>query len=267
MAQFALDRVLSVAGTYAADNTKKGITAGQIAFFCDQIVDPSLSFTAETEDVVDARNNVVMVLENGRGATFGASNAFFNTHLLAAQTGGKVDSATAQTITKYEVVDMSADGGRLSSLVYGYSNSGTMKLPAYKLNDDNSLSAVGATEAEVWQMTGGIDGKPAVHAIRGSGLSGKVLVVYETEISAGDAETIVALADGTNELMNVTAEVLLRDLCNEELYYAYILMKGKLSGETEWSMTRDGNHGFEIRCMPAYCESPRELVKVVIVKG
>ena len=80
MAQYALDRVLSVAGTDAVTNN--------ILFYADQIVDPSLSFTSETEDIVDALNNVVMVMENGRGATFGASNAFFNTQILAAQVGG-----------------------------------------------------------------------------------------------------------------------------------------------------------------------------------
>ena len=53
MAQYALDRVLTVAGTYAATNSKKNITAGEVAFLCDQVTDPSLSFTAETEDIVD----------------------------------------------------------------------------------------------------------------------------------------------------------------------------------------------------------------------
>ena len=53
MAQFALDRVLSIAGTYAATNSKKGITAGDLAFLADQITDPSLSFTSELEDIVD----------------------------------------------------------------------------------------------------------------------------------------------------------------------------------------------------------------------
>lgn len=60
MAQYALDRVLSVAGTYAATNSKKGIIEGDIAFLADQVTDPSLSFTSETEDIVDARNNVVI---------------------------------------------------------------------------------------------------------------------------------------------------------------------------------------------------------------
>lgn len=252
MAQYALDRVLTVAGTYAATNSTKGINAGDVAFLADQVVDPSLSFTSETEDIVDALNNVVMVLENGRGATFGASNAFFNTQILAQQVGGKVEDATGATFTKYDILTLGANGA--AKLSATPADASTFKV--YELENDNSLTtaaAVTATEDNgTITVTGGAEGQ-------------RVLVVYTAEAPSG--EKITALADGKNELMNVTAEVLLRELCNEELYYAYIIMKGKLSGEAEWSMTRDGNHPFELRCMPAYCEDPRKLVEIVIVKG
>ena len=104
MAQYVLDRVLSVAGSDAVD--------GKVLFLADQIVDPSLSFTSETEDIVDATNNVVMVLENGRGATFSASNSFFNTQILAAQVGGEVESGNA-TIDKYKIVTL-GEGGQIT---------------------------------------------------------------------------------------------------------------------------------------------------------
>lgn len=67
--------------------------------------------------------------------------------------------------------------------------------------------------------------------------------------------------------MDVTAEVLLRELCKEELYYAYIIIRGKLSGEAEWSMTRDGNHAFEMTATPAYCDPDKKLCEVIIVKN
>lgn len=239
--QFALDRVLSIAGTDAVD--------GKVLFLADQIVDPSLSFTSETEDIVDAMNNVVMVLENGRGATFSASNAFFNTQILAAQVGGEV-STGATEITKYDIVTI-GEGGKatLSATAKGEG------AKVYKLSKDGSL-----TTAEA------IDGTIASGAVTVAGATAgdKVLVVYTAEVTA--EEKITAFADAKNKLMNVTAEVLLKELCNEELFYAYIIMKGKLSGEAEWSMTRDGNHAFEIRCFPEYC-GDKKLVDVVIVKG
>lgn len=251
MAQYALDRVLTVAGTYAATNSKKNITAGEVAFLCDQVTDPSLSFTAETEDIVDARNNVVMVLENGRGATFGASNAFFNTQLLAAQTGGKVEDAAGVAFTKYDILTLDAD--KTAALTV---STEATTADVYKLESDNSLTTATKVAGTI------SEGKITVSTLAEGD---RVLVVYTAKVSAG--EHITALADGTNELMNVTAEVLLRELCNEELFYAYIIMKGKLSGEAEWGMTRDGNHAFELRCMPSYCEDPRKLVEVIIVKG
>ena len=239
--QFALDRVLSVAGTDAID--------GKVLFLADQIVDPSLSFTSETEDIVDAMNNVVMVLENGRGATFSASNAFFNTQILAAQVGGEVTSGATE-ITKYDIVKLGTDGkATLTATAKG------TEAKIYKLTNDGSL-----LNAEA--ITGTIASKEVTVADAAEG--DKVLVVYTAEVTA--AEKLTAFADAKNKLMNVTAEVLLKELCNEELYYAYIVMKGKLSGEAEWSMTRDGNHAFEIRCFPEYC-GDKSLVDVIIVKG
>jgi len=252
MAQYALDRVISVAGTYAATNSKKGITEGGLAFLCDQVVDPSLSFTSETEDIVDARNNVVMQLQGARGATLGASNAFFNTQILANQTGGKVEAITAETFDKYDICTLDAE--KKATLTVTPSADSEYKV--FALRTDNSITTAEPTVGTY------ADGKVTVE----NGVEGdRVLVAYTAEVKTG--EKIVALADAQNELMNVTAEVLLRELCAEELYYAYIIMRGKLSGEAEWSMTRDGNHAFEITAFPSYCDAERKLVEVIIVRG
>lgn len=232
---------MSVAGADVID--------GKVLFLADQIVDPSLSFTSETEDIVDAMNNVVMVMENGRGCTFGASNAFFNTQILAAQVGGEVTSGATE-ITKYDIVTLKEDGkAPLTATAKG------TDVKVYKLSSDGSLMNAEAVE-------GTVSGEEAT--ITSGKKDEKYLVVYTAEVTA--SEKITAFADAKNKLMNVTAEVLLRDLCKEELYYAYLVMRGKLSGEAEWSMTRDGNHAFEIRCFPEYC-GDKSLVDVIIVKG
>lgn len=252
MAQYALDRVLSVAGTDAVD--------GKVLFLADQVVDPSLSFTSETEDIVDAMNNVVMVLENGRGATFSASNAFFNTQILAAQVGGEVTTGATE-ITKYDIVTLGEGGvATLSATAKGTS------AKVYALAKDGSLTTATAVDGTITAGTTGEDGttSPDTITVADGVKDSKVLVVYTAEITAD--EKISAFADAKNKLMNVTAEVLLKELCNEELYYAYIIMRGKLSGEAEWGMTRDGNHAFELRCFPEYC-GDKKLVDVVIVKG
>jgi hypothetical protein len=243
MAQYALDRVLSVAGTEVTENND-----GKVLFLADQIVDPSLSFTSETEDIVDAMNNVVMVLENGRGATFSASNAFFNTQILAAQVGSEV-STDATPITKYDIVKLAEDGqATLTATATGDAK-------AYKLTNDGSLTTAAPVTCTV---------EDKVATIADAKKDEKYLITYTANITP--KEKITAFADAKNKLMNVTAEVLLKELCNETLHYAYIIMKGKLSGEAEWSMTRDGNHAFEIRCFPEYC-GDKKLVDVIIVEG
>ena len=245
--EYFFDRCISVAATYVNGNEKKNITEGGLAFWAEQITEPSLSFTSETEEIMDARNNVVAVLQNGRGATFGASNAFFNTSILAAQVGAQVkDAQGGDTITKYEMITLDGEGkGKIS-----YTPVDDVVL--YDLESDGSFKTATASTSAT---------------ITGSDIVGtkdtKVLAVYE--IAAPTGERITAMADAENELLDVTAEVLLKDLCDQKIHYAFLLMRGKLSGEAEWGMARDGQHAFEITAMPDYCGS-RKLVDIVIVK-
>ena len=250
MANYAFDRAISVAATYVGANTAKNIEAGQLAFWAEQITEPNLAFTSETEEIMDARNNVVMVLQNGRGATFGASNAFFNTSILAAQTGGAVKDSTGAIITKFEMVTVGEDGK--ASITY--TPAADSEPVVYELNTDGSFKTATASTTVTL----------AEKALTGGTKGAKYLVVYDITAPAG--EQITALADAENELLDVTAEILLRDLCTQEIYFAFLFMRGKLSGEAEWGMARDGAHAFEITAMPAYCDAEKKLVDIVIVK-
>ena len=213
---------------------------------------------------MDARNNVVMVLQNGRGATFGASNAFFNTSILAAQVGSKVEDSTGATITKFEMVTADASGA--ASITYTPAGDCVV----YELNTDGSFKTAVASETVTVGVAeipgeGENPGTPAQpKALVGATANAKYLVVYDITAPAG--EKITALADAENELLDVTAEVLLRDLCSQEIFFAFLFMRGKLSGEAEWGMARDGAHAFEITAMPAYCDAEKKLVDIVIVK-
>jgi hypothetical protein len=193
-----------------------------------------------------------MQLQGARGATFSASNAFFNTQILANQTGGQVEAITAETFEKYDICTVDADG----NVTLSATPAADSEFKVFALRTDNSITTAEPTE-------GAFDGGKV--AVDGGAEGDRVLVSYTAEVKNG--EKITALADASNELMDITAEVLLRELCKEELYYAYIIMRGKLSGEAEWSMTRDGNHAFEITAMPAYFDAEKKLVEVIIVKG
>lgn len=255
MSQYAFDRAISVAGTYVGANADKNIAAGQLAFWAEQITEPTLNFTSETEEIMDARNNVVMVLQNGRGATFGASNAFFNTSILAAQTGGAVKDSDGTTITKFEMVTVADDG--TAKIAYTPATDSTPVV--YELNTDGSFKTATA-DANITVTSQALSTTAEGGLVKGA----KYLVVYDIEAPAG--EQITALADAENELLDVTAEILLRDLCSQEIYFAFLFMRGKLSGEAEWGMARDGAHAFEITAMPAYCDAEKKLVDIVIVK-
>ena len=80
----------------------------------------------------------------------------------------------------------------------------------YALTGDNSIKeAAPLTTTYVAKTTGVEEGI----TVTGIEENGKVLVVYDASV-AGDKVT--AIADASNELLNVTAEVLLKELCNEK---------------------------------------------------
>ena len=148
-----------------------------------------------------------MTLQGARGATFGASNAFFNTQILAAQTGGKIVNEEV-TFTKYDI--LSLDDSKVVTLTATPS----AEVPAasdfkvFKLASDNSLTTATPLASSAYSYEGG---KITVTA----GAKGdKVLISYSAKATG---EHMVPRADDSNELMNVTAEVLLRELCKEEL--------------------------------------------------
>jgi hypothetical protein len=199
-----------------------------------------------------------MVLQNGRGATFGASNAFFNTSILAAQVGSAVKDSTGAIITKFEMVTCDNTGN--GSITYTPAGDCVV----YELASDGSFKTAIASETVSVGTEGGEGTTADPKALVGGVADGKYLVVYDITAPAG--EQITALADAENELLDITAEVLLRDLCSQEIYFAFLFMRGKLSGEAEWGMARDGAHAFEITAMPAYCDAERKLVDIVIVK-
>lgn len=244
-----------------------------------------------------------MTLQGARGATFGASNAFFNTQILAAQTGGKIVNEEVE-FTKYDILSLDDSKAVTLTATPSAATPAAKDFKVFSLASDNSLTtatplaeseyelvqyeaAIGVTSenfASGTYYTKSDSGSATTYTpateyaasteyfvkipckikVTAGNKGDKVLISYEAKATG---EHMVAKADDSNELMNVTAEVLLRELCKEELYYAFIIIKGKLSGETEWSMTRDGNHAFEITAVPAYCDADKKLVEVIIVKG
>ena len=148
-----------------------------------------------------------MTLQGARGATFGASNAFFNTQILAAQTGGKIKKEEVK-FTKYDILSLDDSKAATLTATPSADSPAVADFKVFKLASDNSLTTATPLENSAYTYA---DGKITVTA----GTKGdKVLISYEAKATG---EHMVARADDSNELMNVTAEVLLRELCKEEL--------------------------------------------------
>lgn len=151
-----------------------------------------------------------MRLQNARGATFGASNAFFNTQLLAAQVGG-ASASEEVSFKKYDIIALDESKKAKLTATPAASVPAVSDFKVFELADDNSFTAAAALTATTDYTYA--DGEISI--VKESAAKGdKVLVVYEAKQTG---EHIVANADASNELLDVTAEVLLRELCNEEL--------------------------------------------------
>ena len=193
-----------------------------------------------------------MTLQGARGATFGA---FFNTQILAAQTGGKIVNEEVE-FTKYDILSLDDNKAATLTATPSAEAPAVADFKVFKLASDNSLTTatplgnsdytVGAkyVQANPAPTSGNfakgtyykqVNEKEVISYVKAeafsegetyyveqpikitvtSGVKGdKVLISYSAKATG---EHMVARADDSNELMNVTAEVLLRELCKEEL--------------------------------------------------
>lgn len=148
-----------------------------------------------------------MTLQGARGATFGASNAFFNTQILAAQTGGKIKKEEVK-FTKYDILSLDEDKAATLTATPSAETPAVGDFKVFSLASDNSLTTATPLDSSAYTYESG------KITVTGGAVGNKVLISYEAKATG---EHMVAKADDSNELMNVTAEVLLRELCKEEL--------------------------------------------------
>lgn len=84
---FVIDRVVRGIAVSQGDNTKLGISAGDVLFSINQITNPSLSCTSESTDAVDALSVPIATFYRSKAAEFSAENALFDMNLIATQSG------------------------------------------------------------------------------------------------------------------------------------------------------------------------------------
>jgi hypothetical protein len=260
--ELILDRVRSL--------TAHDIGSKELLFRLTSLEDPSLSTSAEGEEVVDAIGSLITTLYRAKKATFSASNSLISLDLAAAQYGAKKEiTGVTEGFDKvvdytYEILDIKdgkvtltnepikvmVEGEEVSSVRFIYAVEGGQTSTKYVYGD-----AASATEFT-------INGKEITVP---TNLTGKVYVEYQFENT--NALRIANKAASFPEACEVVIYAVFRDKCNENVKYAgkIVCPRAKLNPEqVELALTSTGKHAFEFTMMKNYCEDDGDLFTIIV---
>ena len=257
--ELLLDRVRSL--------TAHDLSTKELLFRLTSLEDPSLSCTAEGEEVTDAIGALITTLYRAKKATFSASNSLISLDLAAAQYGATKEVLGAnETLVDYtyEILDVKDGKATLTNepikiKVGDVETSSVMYIYAVENGQTSTKyvagSAVSATE---FKITGKEIEVP-------TGVTGKIYVEYQFENA--NALRIVNKAASFPEACEVVIYAIFRDKCNENVKYAgkIVCPRAKLNPEqVELALTSTGKHAFEFTMMKNYCDDDGDLFTIIV---
>ena len=251
--ELLLDRVRSL--------TAHDLSNGEMLFRLTSLEEPSLSCTAEGEEVTDAIGALITTLYRAKKATFSASNSLISLDLAAAQFGAKKEvvgvSEGVDKIVDYTYEILEIKDGKVS---LKHVPIGEVKYIYAVENGQTATKYVAGTQASETEFL--IDGKDITVP---TGLTGKVYVEYKFENT--NAIRIVNKASEFPEACEVVIYAIFRDKCNENVKYAgkIICPRAKLNPEqVELALTSTGKHAFEFTMMKNYCDDDGDLFTIIV---
>lgn len=234
-------------------------------FRLTSLEDPTLTCTAEGEEVTDAVGALITTLYRAKQATFSATNSLVSLDLAAAQYGAKKEiGEKGKEILDYtyEILDI-ADGA--VKLKHKPANKSDVKY-IYSIVDNElgkSYRAGAAVSTE--EFTIDDSGDECVITVP-TGLTGKVYVEYQ--FNNTEIVRIVNKASEFPKACSVVIYAYFRDKCNENVVYSgkIICPKAKLNPESvELALTATGKHAFELTMMKDYCAAEGEDTLFTII--
>ena len=273
--ELILDKVRSL--------TTHDLETSELLFRLTSLEDPTLSCTAEGEEVVDAIGALITTLYRAKKATFAASNSLISLDLAAAQYGTKKeiagvtkidDKTTLSSITDYAyeilaVKEEVAEGGAKTYTVPALKCGNKLNKDSVKYIysiEDNQIGT--AYEAgSVASDTEFVISDAGVITLPTGMTTGKIYVEYTYENT--NAMRVVNKASNFPSACSVVIYAYFKDVCNENKVYSgkIICPKAKLNPEqVELALTSTGKHAFEFQMMRDYCaeEGDDELFSIVI---
>lgn len=269
--ELILDKVRSL--TAHSLNTEN---YGEMLFRLTSLEDPTLSCTAEGEEVVDAIGALITTLYRAKKATFSASNSLISLDLAARQYGTEKELASSTNKIKvptYEILTIGVDekGAPLTTvklskvavedIAYIYHVENGEIATSYPAADD------GAATEGAFGFAFGTEGFDNQTITLPTGLTGKVYVEYTYE--SENANRIVNKTSEFPESCSMKIYAIFRDKCNDNVKYSGVIVspKAKLNPEQiELALTSTGKHAFEFQMMRDYCDEDAELFSIIVAE-
>ena len=252
--ELILDKVRSL--------TAHDLSTGEMLFRLTSLEDPSLSCTAEGEEIVDAIGALITTLYRAKKATFSASNSLISLDLAAAQYGTKKEIGSTDkkvVVPTYEIIAI--EEGK-TSITLKQTPVGEVKYIYSIVNGEIGTVFKAGSAASATDFV--IDEKEITLP---TGLAGKVYVEYSYETE--NANRIVNKTSEFPEACSMKIYAYFRDKCNENIVYSGVIVspKAKLNPEqVELALTSTGKHAFEFQMMRDYCDEEAELFSIIVAE-
>lgn len=263
------------ARNFVIDHVVRGVmyhsSTGEILWSINQITNPSLNISTETQDAVDAIGNRILSFDRSKNAEFTAENSLFDLGLLAAQSGTTKKLATSLAkivIPKFFEAEIPSSGTSIT-LPKAPVGVGAAGIPfIYKMNGDSSLSTkyayAASAGANAFTFTGSSLTFPT-----GLTAGDRLFIPYEYEADGEDnngAAAVDATATSYPAAGKFVMEVLGSDPCDVSTkYFAYLVFpNAKLLGNLDMTFTTEGTHAFTIQANQAYCDNVKRLFSLLL---
>lgn len=238
----------------------------ELLWSVNQITNPSLSVTSETEDAVDALGARIMQFNRAKNATFSAENSLFDLGLLAAQSGTTVDNSTASNTFTVPYFDEIKIATAATATLARTPASGTFKF-IYKQNGDGTLGEKFTVGDSASGNTVSVNDKTVTFA-SGKALVGDRFVAFYEFTANGESEAVQVVGDAVNfpRAGEFVAECIGFDVCDPStMYAAYIVFpNAKLSSDFDINFATSMTHPFTLEAMQSYCDGEKKLFRVII---
>lgn len=278
--ELVLDKVRSL--------TAHKLDDGEMLFRLTSLEDPSLSCTAESEEVVDAIGALITTLYRAKKATFSASNSLISLDLAAHQYGTEKEIGSSTNMIEVPTYDiLTVSGGKVAP----------KKMPTYTEVEVDGVKTKVYDIGYIYTLENNEIGTTYAHDLTDTAATTEKFIVKEVEddkqvVTGVEITVPTTVKDGTkiyvdykyktekaNRISNKTSQfpescsmkiyAYFRDKCNDNTIYSGIIIspKAKLNPEqVELALTSTGKHAFEFTMMRDYCDEDAELFSIIVAE-